>query len=379
MKRLVYWLLLAAMLLPIQVAASPQPKPVESVSFPNGPRWWFEHVQRDEFVRIRVENFPQSQNFRVTMGLIGASFDPVRVGKLSGSLGDSFAIEFPIPSRFHRERFLALQVENTSSGAFTYNIFMNNDDWNEDRGISLTGQGATSSDSAGSSATVPNGPSFWIHDVVMDTSVTIKVVRYPHGNEKYKVIVGKTGIGNEISGGQLMGTITQDNGRYFTFKVPLPSRVLGDREFFVRLENPFTLDYAFTVVTNNDDWQVQGTYQLQGESSGVSAFNPYAKGFYSGHPYTQILDVIEDTEVTLQVINAPADDAFTVTMGAIGSAGINGIVIGTQTTGAGGSFVVTYPIPDSLKGSDQIAIRLQSPTSGFFAYDFFNNSDGNVP
>jgi len=93
-------------------------------------------------------------------------------------------------------------------------------------------------------------------------------------------------------------------------------------------------------------------------------------------PFTNILSVVPDEEVTLQVFNFPADRDFIVTMGEIGTRGIEGYVVGVQYSGEGGSFIVTYPIPSALKGSDYIAIRLENTSSGYFAYDFFKNVEG---
>lgn len=92
------------------------------------------------------------------------------------------------------------------------------------------------------------------------------------------------------------------------------------------------------------------------------------------YPYFYILEVVKDQSVTIQVYNAPANDSFRVTMGEYGTYGIGGVVVGDTSTGSGGSFVATYSIPSTLAGREKIAIRLQSPTSGYYAYNwFFNN------
>jgi hypothetical protein len=83
-----------------------------------------------------------------------------------------------------------------------------------------------------------------------------------------------------------------------------------------------------------------------------------------------------DGEVTLQVFNFPPGKEFIVTMGPMGTRGIGGYVIGTQSSGEGGSFIVTYAIPPQLYGSDMIAIRMESTTSDHFVYDYFQNNDG---
>ena len=61
-------------------------------------------------------------------------------------------------------------------------------------------------------------------------------------------------------------------------------------------------------------------------------------------------------------------------MGAMGTRGVNGIKVATTSAGKGGIFTVTYNIPEALKGSYQIAIRLQSPTSGYYGYNWFYNN-----
>ena len=98
---------------------------------------------------------------------------------------------------------------------------------------------------------------------------------------------------------------------------------------------------------------------------------------YYGYPYFYISAVVEDQTVTIQAHNFPANDSFRVTMGYYGSYGIGGVVVGFTETGAGGSFVATYTIPSTLAGQSRIAIRLQSPTSGYYAYNwFYNNTTG---
>ena len=96
---------------------------------------------------------------------------------------------------------------------------------------------------------------------------------------------------------------------------------------------------------------------------------------YTGYPTFSIQAVVRDDTVTILGNNFPANDKFTVTMGAYGTAGIGGIVVETTDSGSGGAISKTYKIPASLKGSYKIAIRLQSPTSGYYAYNwFYNNS-----
>ena len=94
-------------------------------------------------------------------------------------------------------------------------------------------------------------------------------------------------------------------------------------------------------------------------------------------PIFKITAVDEDNTVTISATNFPSNDDFTVLMGPYGTLGIGGTVVGTQNSGTG-SFTATFNIPNSLKGSTKIAIRLQSPTSGYYSYNWFWNNTTEV-
>ena len=92
-------------------------------------------------------------------------------------------------------------------------------------------------------------------------------------------------------------------------------------------------------------------------------------------PTFTILSVVTDQTVTIKTYNFPANDVFNVLMGPMGTQAINGIWVASQPSGSGGTFTATYVIPDALKVSYQIAIRLQSSTGlGYFAYNWFYNN-----
>jgi LysM repeat protein len=90
-------------------------------------------------------------------------------------------------------------------------------------------------------------------------------------------------------------------------------------------------------------------------------------------PTFSIVSVDKNHTVTVQTYNFPANRTFNVRMGRIGSRGVNGILAGTVETGSAASFKVTFVIPPGLYGLGQIAIRLESPGSGYFAYNWFYN------
>lgn len=89
-------------------------------------------------------------------------------------------------------------------------------------------------------------------------------------------------------------------------------------------------------------------------------------------PTFKIQSAVTDKTVTIVTQNFPAGQDFVVTMGAMGTLGIDGYLVGTTNSGTGGSFTATYTIPAQLHGSYQIAIRLQS-TQGYYSYNWFYN------
>jgi len=152
---------------------------------------------------------------------------------------------------------------------------------------------------------------------------------------------------------------TTDSGAGGSFDVTydIPDGLKGKAKIAIRLDSAkgyFAYDWFY----NND--------------GNVSPPQPTPSTPYKGIPTTTILTVVKDTSVTLRTNNFPANQTFTVRMGKYGTLGINGTKVATTDSGAGGSFEVTYTIPDGLKGLDQIAIRLESP-QGYYAYDWFTN------
>jgi hypothetical protein len=94
----------------------------------------------------------------------------------------------------------------------------------------------------------------------------------------------------------------------------------------------------------------------------------------SAVPEFVITKVVQDWSVTIQTTTYyPANNSFTIRMGPYGSLGVNGIVVGFTNSGKGGIFTATYSIPDALRGSSQIHIRMDGE-NGFFSYNWFYNT-----
>jgi hypothetical protein len=88
-----------------------------------------------------------------------------------------------------------------------------------------------------------------------------------------------------------------------------------------------------------------------------------------------ITAVTRNHSVSILTHHLPANKTFKVTMGPLGTRGIDGYFSGTLSSGSGGTLAYTFPIPAPLHGLPQIAIRLQaSDGSGYYAYNWFYNN-----
>ncbi|MGW8144366.1 MAG: LamG-like jellyroll fold domain-containing protein, partial [Anaerolineales bacterium] len=89
----------------------------------------------------------------------------------------------------------------------------------------------------------------------------------------------------------------------------------------------------------------------------------------SNCPVLQILSVEANLRVSLRAENLPINEEFVVLMGKMGTEGIGGIQVGTINSGSANTMDFNVNIPPSLRGEDQIAVRLQSTSRGDFDFD----------
>jgi len=97
-------------------------------------------------------------------------------------------------------------------------------------------------------------------------------------------------------------------------------------------------------------------------------------------PLFSFVEVETNQYVTIQTIDFPSNLNFTVYMGPYGELSgypwepnANAVIVDTINSGAGGTFLATFPIPAELYDAYQVAVRLESPQD-YFAYNWFYNN-----
>jgi hypothetical protein len=372
MKRLLIFVLLIAFILPSAVYAAPAGSD-SAVKIPNGPKFRISNVERGESVTLAISEFPAGKTYQVYLAAAGNHYsDGYKVGTLSDSRSN-FRVTYDIPSQIRMQAYISVFIVNLSDATHGYDIFANDTgyDWREP--LALTPVHRSSAQSAGKSCGLFQGPVFWVEENGYPDTFSLRFTDF-YEEGRYTVYTGEN---NGLFQGFVAGFVTDTDGIQFRKTFPLASelRVEG-MEIKIVVQNAFN-GHSCTVAM-----RYQNPYNTSVTPFGYFTTGDFATdGSGSGYnssvtPFTSILNVVTDGEVTLQTFNFPPDKDFLVTMGPMGTKGIGGYVVGTQNSGDGGSFIATYPIPTQLYGSDMISIRLESTSSGHFAYDYFTNSDG---
>ncbi len=296
-------------------------------------------VETDAKVTIRTYNFPAGDTFKVLMNYMGTrGVGGIQVDTVNSGSGGSIEWTFNIPNELKGQYRIAIRLESPSSGYYAFNWFYNN----------TTGTLPESG--------LPPGviPTFSIVSVDPDKTVTIKTQNFPT-NDTFKVLMNY--MGTRGVGGIQVDTVNSGTGGSITWTFNIPNELKGLRQIAIRLESPTSGYYSYNWFYNSPS----GTIPDVGLPPGVI-------------PTFAITGVVRDSTVTVRTANMPANDTFVVLMNYMGTRGVGGTQVTTVDTGTGGTLNLTFNIPDYLKGQYQIAIRMQSPTSGYYAYNWFYNN-----
>jgi hypothetical protein len=332
-------------------------------------------VTVDDTVTIQTQNYPANETFSVRMGNFGTlGVGGIVVGSFDSGSGGSFSVTFDIPEALHGRSRIAIRADS-SQGFFSFNWF-----WNNTTSSSASNT-ETSTDTHTHTPSAQGVPNFTIVDVERDQNVSFETHNFP-ANQDFTVRMGR--YGTLGIGGIEVGTFNSGDGGSFTKSFAVPDALKGQVRIAIRADssqgffafnwfwnNTVTVDTADTSKDKKSDNSSNNDQNSNNDQSNTTA--PEVVVFH-GIPTFSISAVSRDNTVTIVTNNFPAGQTFTVRMGAYGTLAMGGVQVATTDSGDGGSFTATYNVPDALKGSQRIAIRMDSP-QGFFAFNWFwNNS-----
>jgi hypothetical protein len=334
-------------------------------SYSGTPSFSIVSVVPDKSVTIQTYNLPPNDKYDVTMGPMGTQgIGGVKVATVDSGSGGSKSYTFNIPSSLYGSYQISIRLQSPTSGYYAYNWFYNN----------TTGAATAPPPSATPppGTTPPPGysgiPTFSIVSVVADKNVTIQTKNLPP-NDTFRVTMGP--MGTQGIGGTVVDAVDSGTGGTKTYTFDIPSSLYGSYKISIRMESPTSGYYAYNWFYNNTTSEA-----TQPPSTSPTPTPPPG---YTGFPSFKILAVVRDTSVKVETNNLPPNDSFVVTMGPMGTQGIGGIQVTTIDSGTGGSKQYTFNIPAALKGSYKISIRMQSPTSDYYAYNWFYNNNAGTP
>lgn len=304
-------------------------------------------VDAGKTVTVRTANYPANDNFNVYMNVFGTrGVGGALVGTVNSGAGGTQTFTFNIPAAYANERLVAIRLESPTSGYYSYNWFYNQ---TATPGVPPTG-------------TIPPGtiPTITITNVVAGSTVTVQTNNYP-ANDSFDVLMGK--IGTRGIGGVKVTTVNSGTGGTQTFTFDIPASLKAERQIAIRLQSPATGYFSY-------NW-----FYNQTATPGVPPTGQQPGQVPAGTiPTIAIQSVVKDATVTIVTKNYPSNDTYNVTMGKFGTLGVNGVAVTSVSSGTGGAQTFTFNIPDSLKGESRIAIRLQSPVTGYYSYNWFWNN-----
>ena len=302
-------------------------------------------VNPDKNITIRTYNFPANDTFAVLMGKIGTKgVNGIRVATQNSGKGGSFTAKYQIPDELKGLDLIAVRLQSTTgSGYFSYNWFVNN----------TSGTGGLVNPRPG----YTGFPTFSIVSVEQGKTVTIRTSNLPP-EDTFTVYMGK--MGTKAIGGIKVDTFKSGNDKVQNLTFKIPDALKGRTQIAIRFQSPTTGYFAYNWFWNN----VTG-----GGTGGIPVTG------YTGFPTFSILSVDPGKSVTIQAYNLPANDEFVVRMATFGNQAIGGTKVDTFKSNEGGKKKLTFDIPDKLKDENRIAIRFDSPTSGYFAYNWFWNNN----
>lgn len=338
-------------------------------------------VVPDEVVTIQTYDFPANKNFDVLIGWYGSyGLSGIKVAAQDSGKGGSFTVTYKIPEEMKGVPMLSIRLEDRDTGYYAYNWFKNAALPEATPGNTSAETGSESESATAVPAEEVKHPSFIISSVDADKSIQIQGTDFPE-NKSYDVIMGAYGtfgIGGEK-------VTTQKTGAKGEFKATymIPADLKGAYMIAVRLESADSIYFAFNYFYNStyspaaeeaavEEATKAGTAAATEKAAEVS---PTAESTYEGYPFFAITEVKKDSMVKIFAENLPLGDVFDVYLNDYTGSDANAVKSGTIKADKEGKALATLTIPAELKGVNRISIRLSGQESGYFAYNFFFNTD----
>jgi LysM repeat protein len=203
--------------------------PVPTTPAATAPTISIQSVVKDSSVTIKTANYPANRTFEVLMGAMGTrGINGVKVGTLESGTGGVKEATFNIPTSLQGSARIAIRLQSTTGGYFSYNWFHNSST------AAATPAPTTPAPSPAPTTPAAKVPTIAIQSVVKDTSVTIKTANYP-ANRTFEVLMGP--MGTRGVNGVKVGTLESGAGGAIEATFNIPASLQGSARIAIRLES----------------------------------------------------------------------------------------------------------------------------------------------
>jgi hypothetical protein len=203
-------------------------------------------------------------------------------------------------------------------------------------------------------------PTTSILAVVEGESVTVQTANFPANNTFY-VYMGYNGT--DGINGYLVSKLTTGNGGSFRAKFPIPDELAGEDIIAIRFESVTESKYySFNWFFNDSAADNSGSY------TGTTPTN-----LPPGFPTFDIVSVVKGETVSIRTRYLPPQTRYAVFMKKGDSSVYTWYEVAGIETNEGNVLNATFNIPEEIRYSEKIAIKLYSINDGFVTYNLFNN------
>ena len=213
---------------------------------PTLPTITIKSVDPGESVTIIAANFPKNLEFVAMMNKMWTrGIDGVEVGKLTSSATGAFEATFDIPEEFKDHERIAIRLESTTGGYYSYNWF-----WNLSGGVVVTPEPTPTATPAPTSTPAPavKYPTFNIVAVEKDNTVSVEGKDFPAETE-FTVLMGQMWTMG-IKGIEA-GTFNSGDGGDMAATFNIPAELAGLIRISIRLQATSGGWYAYNWFWNN--------------------------------------------------------------------------------------------------------------------------------
>ncbi len=319
-------------------------------------------VKAGDYVTIKTFNFPEDEDCLVRMNIHNnQGGENYEVGSFNSENGGSLTQTFDIPEDLKTAYELEIWVESEEGERIASTWFTN--------------RAGESGGTVADSTSEDKIPQIVIRTVKKNETVQIKTIHFPP-EMTFQVLMGE--MGTKGINGIEVATFESGDSDSTQESFDIPDALHDSSMIAIRLQTSDNTTYAFnwfyntttgaagtepsTEIDNDEENEDQPEDESEEEPADDSAI-----------PTFTITQVVKSEKISISAHNFPKNRTFEVLMGAIGTKGVDGILVETITSGATGSFTETFEIPALLSDDYQIAIRLESMDGLYYAYNWFYN------